>query len=409
MAEENAMISVDWLKQQSQEMCIIIAVRVALRVLPFVTRREKPGPQDARLSLVVMRTILISAVAAKMPEFNFRAAASNSATAAQNLAQFTDQERGAIGVCGAGDAARVAVRSGFTVTDTTGFARTALSAVFAHDEENEYRVGYSDTQKNFNALFQSPIWSEPAEPDWLVSKLGNRVDHLNSGSEWSFWREWYQGFLDGKPLDWELQKEIALIPDADWEKGPEWIAGLIEEIRREFDKPKLDADQLTEQAKRLAAFPKTTGIIATSTADTIEEAIRAFMLAESLNELPGSLAGLHRLPPLLRSMGENAQSSEKIAQLEEQIAALAGEVARLTTELERAKASGLGKLAKETAVKTTVQLATAGFWSIVVGGVAHMTGIVDVGTLLERLSAVGSAPPTIEQLVPPQIRPPVDV
>ena len=52
---------------------------------------------------------------------------------------------------------------------------------------------------------------------------------------WAFWREWYQGFLDGKPLDWELQKEIALIPDADWDKGPERIAELIEEIRARFE------------------------------------------------------------------------------------------------------------------------------------------------------------------------------
>jgi len=51
---------------------------------------------------------------------------------------------------------------------------------------------------------------------------------------WEFWRDWYQGFLDGKPLDWELQRRVALIPDADWEKGPEHIARLIEEIREPF-------------------------------------------------------------------------------------------------------------------------------------------------------------------------------
>ncbi len=53
-----------------------------------------------------------------------------------------------------------------------------------------------------------------------------------------FWRDWYQGFLDGKPLDWELQRRVALIPDADWEKGPAHIAEKIEEIRREYDAEK---------------------------------------------------------------------------------------------------------------------------------------------------------------------------
>ncbi len=52
---------------------------------------------------------------------------------------------------------------------------------------------------------------------------------------WSFWREWYQGFLDGKPLDWELQRRVALIPDEDWEKGPARIAAIIEQIRAKFE------------------------------------------------------------------------------------------------------------------------------------------------------------------------------
>ena len=67
------------------------------------------------------------------------------------------------------------------------------------------------------------------------------------GSEWSFWRDWYQGFLDGKPLDWDLQRRVALIPDDDWEKGPEHIAELIEEIRERFELEKRIAELETEK------------------------------------------------------------------------------------------------------------------------------------------------------------------
>ena len=71
--------------------------------------------------------------------------------------------------------------------------------------------------------------------------MSNQPEHLSIFGtfgyepEWSFWREWYQGFLDGKPLDWELQRRVALIPDADWALGPEHIAKLIEEIRARFE------------------------------------------------------------------------------------------------------------------------------------------------------------------------------
>ncbi len=84
-------------------------------------------------------------------------------------------------------------------------------------------------------FFDQPIWHNPREPDWLVEALRGQTNVHKSGPEWSFWRDWYQGFLVGKPLDWGLQKEIALIPDEEWDKGPENIAALIEEIGARFE------------------------------------------------------------------------------------------------------------------------------------------------------------------------------
>ena len=52
----------------------------------------------------------------------------------------------------------------------------------------------------------------------------------NDGRDWSFWREWYQSFLKGKPLDWELQRRVALVDNAIWEAGPQATAEEIEKI-----------------------------------------------------------------------------------------------------------------------------------------------------------------------------------
>lgn len=71
---------------------------------------------------------------------------------------------------------------------------------------------------------------KPEETD-VVAAL---ISGLEQSRSWDFWRDWYQGFLDGKPLDWELQRRVALIPNEDWEKGPKHIAEKIEEIRQEF-------------------------------------------------------------------------------------------------------------------------------------------------------------------------------
>ncbi len=57
----------------------------------------------------------------------------------------------------------------------------------------------------------------------------------NKGKTWSFWLEWYQGFLDGKPLNWELQRRVALIDGSTWEAGPEAVSGEIEKIRAQLN------------------------------------------------------------------------------------------------------------------------------------------------------------------------------
>ena len=90
----------------------------------------------------------------------------------------------------------------------------------------------------------------PGSPRYQPYDLDLALKH--AGLEWSFWREWYRGFLDGKPLDWELQRRVALIPDADWELGPEHIARLIEHIRAGFDAQEA-AQELRDEVTSLGA------------------------------------------------------------------------------------------------------------------------------------------------------------
>lgn len=40
----------------------------------------------------------------------------------------------------------------------------------------------------------------------------------------AFWAEWYRRMLDCEPMGWAMQEEIALIPDDDWQVGPDRIA-----------------------------------------------------------------------------------------------------------------------------------------------------------------------------------------
>lgn len=69
------------------------------------------------------------------------------------------------------------------------------------------------------------------------------LHYFNEDRKWLFWRDWYLGFLDSKPLDWELQRRVALIDDAIWEAGPKSVAKEIERIQAKFE--------LEQEVKRL--------------------------------------------------------------------------------------------------------------------------------------------------------------
>ncbi|WP_157133141.1 hypothetical protein [Roseobacter sp. SK209-2-6] len=82
---------------------------------------------------------------------------------------------------------------------------------------------------------------------------------MEGSTTWAFWTAWFQGFLDGKPLDWELQRRVALIEDAVWEAGPEAVAKEIERIRTKFELEQEVAtlkEQLSAQQQALARNPQ---------------------------------------------------------------------------------------------------------------------------------------------------------
>lgn len=85
---------------------------------------------------------------------------------------------------------------------------------------------------------------------WLISNPGH-----------DFWIRWYEAALAGQPLtgDWDshgrLLTEIALIPDADWEKGAEHVALLIEKIEEGYRRSEAEPSPEVEAALLAEALP----------------------------------------------------------------------------------------------------------------------------------------------------------
>ncbi|MEM6440834.1 MAG: hypothetical protein AAF763_14195 [Pseudomonadota bacterium] len=89
-----------------------------------------------------------------------------------------------------------------------------------------------------------PLWpastdrNTAATPDWIERYWNFLRAYLDSrqGENWRVWTDWYQDRLDGKPIDWELER-ARLQPPETWEAGPkalnDAIARRLEEIEAE--------------------------------------------------------------------------------------------------------------------------------------------------------------------------------
>lgn len=345
MAIENADEFLNWLKEQSQQTCVIIAARAALRVFPFVTHHQY---KNKPLVLLTARAILTSGVAARLPTSEIKAAADAArATYADSRATFAAADAAAAAANASYAAAGVAADGAARATSAAQAAGNAARAARPADGA-AYAAAYADSEIGFDPLFRSPLWDEPREPDWLVSALITNENLLESGPEWKFWRNWYQGFLIGDPMDWELQRRVALIDEAIWEAGPEAVAEEIERIKDEFDShlAKSDTRQPDFEPNSVDRIFKNKHIAtanASAVAVEITDAIGRFHADTGVNQLPEPFLPLQAMPVSLGRISailkHEAKTPETEQKLREEIGRLNAKIAQLETALEAAHQS----------------------------------------------------------------------
>ncbi|MEM7525799.1 MAG: hypothetical protein AAF360_19000, partial [Pseudomonadota bacterium] len=78
------------------------------------------------------------------------------------------------------------------------------------------------------------FWTEQATRNLLGGASSGCARALSQCPAFTFWLRWYQRCLVGKPLNWEMQRDIALIPNPDWKAGPEHLAAEIAKIEARY-------------------------------------------------------------------------------------------------------------------------------------------------------------------------------
>lgn len=222
-----------WLETRLREDVVLVAHRVAMRVAPFwFSAMDQSQAQPGDLTAVpILRLNLISEVARTYSPFEIAATVFSAAIAA------ADEEAGPFAATTAAAAATAATASAAAATasaaavteNTAAFA--ARAAAFAADAVT---VIWSSIQADVHALIkgedpsEQPLWPDKnlLAGEWERSKPILRV---TPGGD--FWIDWYQRALNGRPQNWPLLRDVALIDDALWKEGGEALDVRIRELR----------------------------------------------------------------------------------------------------------------------------------------------------------------------------------
>lgn len=166
-----------------------------------------------------------------------------------------------------------------------------------------------------------------AQPDcdiWSIPLLANQTElpdldiFLSSLQHYfvttTFWEDWFRSLLNGKPLDWNLQRQIALIPHLEWLKGPENISQLIDDLVARHLAARLPLSEtiaFNEDTNRFHAIPAPIanppllGASLTQVADALED-----VLADPSNGLHDRSREVRVLQRTLTKYGNDPQRIE---------------------------------------------------------------------------------------------------
>jgi hypothetical protein len=269
-----------WLGDKPREWAQVIAVRAALRALPFMVRTEENWIR--RYALLPLRAIFIAWAARNFPAHQLNAAYSASAFAAVRAADAAYADGTYADAADAAPRAAYAAADAAAVLTTQTSANAIRAAVRAADRAtaSAYRDAF-DTFVNafWRAVSDDCYWLSKQEdmsvasqvlsrhPLWTVKPLNGWQENWQSlaktlneiDSDYTAWIEWFERRILGEDASFDIPGDtdraldkgilIRLVDAADedfWSKGHEYVnatlKGWLDEARARVAPPAIIAE-----------------------------------------------------------------------------------------------------------------------------------------------------------------------
>jgi hypothetical protein len=221
-----------WLEGRPREDAVVIAYRAAMRVAPLAWLHGKSDENRAGelVAVFLLRVLLTMSVAHVHRENKVRVALDDAADSslAANGAALDDPRIGVQAIQAAANSVR-ANGDALYSAEAVYLAALDVAAVNAYEPPHIYAESNSDCEKLISTPYdfvKAPLWS--TNPRWFSQTWDAiRAAWTNRGPGAAFWITWYEKALRGEH-DWPLLHDVALIPDADWQKGEAHVGGIIE-------------------------------------------------------------------------------------------------------------------------------------------------------------------------------------
>lgn len=228
-----------WLEGRDKRVCVAIAARIALRVVPFLEKAAyKHGDVIILPSLYAISTSWFASI---KPEHDL-----GSATiAAVILSAPISTAPAYAAVYAASNASAIAAAANaVTAVSAAALSSSATAAIISNVWQGiSDDVTFLEEGRTVEVLMERPLFLGEMGSELTKRWQSMKEALLSLNENWQVWTNWYEDRLVGGPrpngrlVIEALERERVLIPGEDWEKGAAHVNALIVEMEKRYRMP----------------------------------------------------------------------------------------------------------------------------------------------------------------------------